>query len=173
MILETLRMTTTALSSSVYGVNYYLTNLPTDAGDPTPPLIQTITDSTVDLVTAQGLLTPAGQRPSIQIMQGGDVPILPFVPTQHREAKIPILIRYSENRTATQQGLREAYYVLRAVQESLLAWLNAGDGTTLRNGVNFSRCENATQHPIYTTERIDIQIVGDFRFTAFVRDTGP
>lgn len=154
MELETVRIFADWLQDPTNGVNALLPTTPRDAGDVQPPAFPngSICDSTRHGWVARrafGHDTPA-TLPALavfaeSIIMDGDVE------TVLRDAQGQLIIGYCMNKSATEQGTRDALYTLRTVIRSIRQLEQpANADSRLRNSVRLIAIERITQKILFT-----------------------
>lgn len=171
MILETIRAVADALDNATYGVNAQLASVPLDAGDSTPTSVATITDATRDYLTAVGRLPQT--RPCLTVALAEPVTMDGEVMQSDRNGEVDLIIRYGMDDADTEQGVRDTFYTLRAVVQSLRDF-NSNDNASdrQRNGIMVLECTNIRHLPPFTVVADDTMCSGLF-VTFRVRDTQP
>lgn len=89
MVIETIRLTTSAFEHPTYGVNALLPTIPRAAGDAEPPALVGVIDPTMSEHAARG--TDAPDFPQIITFVGRDPDFVPEVGTIERDGEIELL----------------------------------------------------------------------------------
>ena len=152
MILEVLRSVTDFLSgSATSSVNLLIPSLSLDAGDAPPPLLVTITDETRDPTAALGYLPET--RPCLAVsLTHEPVSLDPEITLSgQRNGHVSIVIRYGADSSHKANAVRDSYYTLRAVEQSVRAY-NANDNAAsrARNNVQIIQCTDLRLLPATT-----------------------
>jgi hypothetical protein len=171
MLLETIRMVTDALNSSVYGVNTKLAGLSIDSTDSVPTSLAAIVDETRSDEVAVGR-TP-NTYPLLAVTLDGDTSLNGFLFSEIRDGSVTLVIRYITESQNAAVGNSEAFYVLRAVQQTLADFVsndNASD--RVRNNVLILEMTEL-QHVNMFENINDALVVGALKPTFRVRDIAP
>jgi hypothetical protein len=171
MVLETLRMVTDALNHATIGVNAMLVSIPVDTDDVAPAAIDSIVDETRSVDVAVGQLPDEDSSLSVTLAES--VTLNGDVMSDNRDGSVSVLIRHSVKTDNVSEGIRDAFYVLRAVQRSLRLF-NSNDWAALRvrNEVQVLEC-TGIEHVRLSEEYEDSIVIGGIRATFAVRDSAP
>lgn len=173
MILESIRIIADALEDSTYGVNAQLPSLDIDSGDTVPENIKTFADETRDILVA--LDRVAEPLPSINVFLGGPIDAEPEVLTTTRDADVPITIRIALSNDQAQNGTRDIYYYMRAVEKCLRdLGSNANAADRSRNNVQYNEYTDwRIQRRFVKIDDANGAVTLQIDFTARVRDINP
>lgn len=119
MRLEVVRIVADWLADGTNGVNALLPGIPLDGGDSTPPVIASIVDETRSGVAARRHFPEDHPTPALFVFTGRDARLMGEVHTHLRDAEISVTIGYVQKAATTENGLRDAFYTMRAVERSL------------------------------------------------------
>ena len=149
MILETLRAVTDWLGDATYGVNAKIAALNLDAGDSVPPDVQTIADETRNGQVARQQI-PAN-KPALMISLYEDATLVPEVMQSTRDGEVVVLIRLAVENIETDDGARDSFYIMRAVEQSLREFHRNDYAATnrTRNGILIGPCVDMRQTTVY------------------------
>lgn len=171
MFNEVIRMPAAWWQHATKGVNAKLATVPRGT-DPLPPNVN-FADATTDGDVARGTL-PEKNRP-ILTTEIHSWPRMMPVPSQGvlRDFQVIILVRYGDHDAKTQEGLRDAHYVLRAVLMSL-SELMKGENEASRTLNNVQLYELVDVRPATVYTRVeDRDIAGGLLLTFNGRDIQP
>lgn len=174
MYLESIRMLTAAMSSSVYGVNVKIPNVQRDAGDPTPPLMAYIADETTDGSVSRNRLPTTYPFLIVTAEAGAVLSLEPEVHQTTRDGEVHLLVTFGLSNSTTENATRDSYYITRAIQQVIRAFDNDALQQTDRTRNNITLIACKTMESYTPTRDIDDSIVvTDIRLTYMARDTNP
>lgn len=117
MILEGIRITADALADDVIGVNARIDKLKQDDGDPKPPDVLKVWDTTRH---PQAVTGQVGPEPCLIVSQERPVVVDGERGTIYRDADdLAIAIRYATGKADVAVAMRDGLYTLRAILESI------------------------------------------------------
>jgi len=122
MTLEFVRSVTDALLSSEYGVNRKVNRLNVDPGDPWPPEVQYIGDTTRHDPAADWDTPP--KLPALYVAPSAPGSFQGEVPTVFRDGEAEVAIWYVSKDPSPADSVRDTLYTLRAVVQTLAEWLS-------------------------------------------------
>ncbi len=153
MLIETIRGVSEALVHSTIGVNAQIPTVNVDAGDPTPPLIQYITDQTRDLSAALNKQPVDNGSPTITVGINDNVEMKSEVVSGVRNSEVSVIIQYEALGVLTHSAVRDAYYTMRAVEKCLYAFeLNDYAALRTRNNVFIVNSTSMIHTPMETND---------------------
>jgi hypothetical protein len=173
MILETIRIVSEALENGTYGVNAQLSSLDIDSGDTVPTNIVKVGNETEDFLVAMGrVVTPL---PSLNVALDGDVDLDPEVMTIVRDGDVVIAIRVGQSNDQAQNGMRDTYYYLRAIQKTLRDLsANGNIDARTRNNICVGEITEMIHRPLFREiEDTNAVVTGQLIVTYRVRDNNP
>lgn len=171
MIIEVLRLFTTGLLNSTYGINQQIGSLDVFSGDTVPPNVISISDESQNIVVANSrILKP---MPSIAVVQAGPAELDPNVLTTVRDGEVTIGIRYYAENSQTQNIRRNALYTMRALEKFLQDFFNdTNDADRIINNIQVCAVLDLRHESITAFEEDNI-LIGQLTLTLLVRDTRP
>ena len=173
MILETIRVVSTALSNGEYGVNAQLSNLDIDSGDTVPTNISKVANETEDFGVALGRV--ATPFPSLNVALDGDVDMDGEVQTTFREGEVTLVIRLGLANDQSDDGMRDTYYYLRAVEKTLrVLSSNVKEDDRKRNNICVAEILDMTHKTLFREiEDTNAIVTGQLVVKYKVRDVNP
>lgn len=172
MFNEVVRIPAAWWQHATLGVNAKLATVPRDGGDPLPTAVS-FADETIDGDVARGVL-PEDPRPVLTTEIYNWPRVMPFVSQGAlRDFSVTILIRYGAHNAKSEEGKRDAHYVMRAVLMSLNE-LMKGENATARQRNNVQLYELTDVKPATLYARVeDRDIAGGVLLTFNGRDIQP
>ena len=170
MILETLRMVTNGLNSSVYGVNVQLQTITTGSEDRLPESV-TAFDETRNADVAVGRYPEP--LPCLTVTLDGEVELDGEVTSGYRDATVNVVVRYLTKDIEAHRGNSDVYYVLRAVQRSLKQFnSNTYAADRSLHDIHIIECLDISHLSLFMQIE-DIYCTGAIRASFRVRDINP
>lgn len=172
MLVETIRMVADFLQDGTGGVNQQLSGMTYDGSDTAPPSIVTFADETRNLTAA--LHRTPQSLPCLLVTIDDDTPLEPDVVSDIRYGEVTVLVRYISEDVETNEGNRDTYYTMRAVEKCLRDFLadNGGSTNRNRNGIQIVETVRMTHTRLFENIN-DKQVTCGLRVTFKVRDTQP
>lgn len=177
MILETLRIISTALQHGTYGVNAKIAALTLDGSDTAPPAVVTFLEASSSDLLASGLLmdSQGTTDPVLGVVQAAPFagPAAIHGPTL-KLYEGTVAVWYITTNTDAGAAMQDGLYTMRAVGQCLADVLqNANEAARLRNNsVGLQQISSFEFLPVYTKME-QVQVTAALQFTAQVRDLEP
>lgn len=176
MILDTLRLVTDWLNDGTNGVNAKIATTPRDGGDSAPTSLTAIVDETRNGAAARRKLPATVPALVVRLATAAPLDAEVGPNSDKRYGDIPLAIWYGDRDATSENGNRDAHYILRTVERVLRQLTNPANGAGLTAKVRNSVTLLFWKDWRYNTQDEPLEdgtIHGALFVTARVQDTVP
>jgi hypothetical protein len=172
MILETIRLLAAALADGTTGINAQLATVPRDSGDPQPPNV-TVVEETTSPWAARGVNPQEITTPYAVVSQAGPLVMEGEAVATYRKGRLSVAVEILSPKSASAEATRALLYTARAVQRAVRVWLaDASSALRTDNDVYVEIAEQWTQSPVVPFAADSMTLV-ELQFDLLLRDTAP